>query len=43
MYRLKNFLATIWLIWWALKFRWTGRNDFAPEDKAEGEFSIEGE
>ena len=38
---LKNILATIWLIGWALIFRC--RNDFAPKDKAEGERAIEGE
>ncbi|KKN51499.1 hypothetical protein LCGC14_0621910 [marine sediment metagenome] len=39
---IKNILATIWLIGWALIFRWAGKNDFAPEDKAEGIRSIEG-
>ncbi len=43
MNRLKNILATIWLIFWALRIRWAGRNDYASRDKAEGEFSIEGE
>ena len=43
MNRLKNILATIWVIFWALKFRWAGRNDYAPKDKAEGEFNYEGE
>ncbi len=39
---MKNFLATIWLIYWALRFRWVERNDFAPKGKAEGERAIEG-
>jgi len=38
---IKNILATIWLIGWALMF--ADRNDFAPKDKAEGELAIEGE
>jgi len=38
---IKNILATIWLICWALRFRC--RNDFAPKGKAEGERTIEGE
>jgi hypothetical protein len=37
---IKNILATIWLIGWALMF--AERNDYAPEDKAEGEMA-EGE
>lgn len=36
---IKNILATIWLIGWALIF--AKRNDFAPKDKAEGELSNE--
>ena len=39
---IKNILATIWIISWALIFRWAERNDFAPEAKAEGEMAIEG-
>ena len=38
---IKNILATIWLIVWALRF--ADRNDFAPKFKAEGERAIEGE
>lgn len=38
---IKNILATIWLIGWALIF--ADRNDFAPNYKAEGERAIEGE
>lgn len=38
---IKNILATIWLIYWALIL--VDRNDFASKDKAEGELSIEGE
>lgn len=38
---IKNILATIWLVFWALIFRWSGNNDFAPEGKAEGENSNE--
>ena len=38
---LKNILATIWLIFWALIL--ADRNDFAPKDKAEGEMAVEGE
>jgi len=38
---IKNILATIWLICWALRLRC--RNDFAPKGKAEGERAIEGE
>ena len=38
---IKNILATIWLIFWALRF--ADRNDFAPIDKAEGERAVEGE
>ena len=38
---IKNILATIWLIGWALMF--ADRNDFAPKDKTEGELSNEGE
>lgn len=40
---IKNVLATIWLIGMALRFRWAGKNDFAPEDRAEGENSNEGD
>ncbi len=40
---IKSFLATIWLIGWALIFGWASRNDFAPKDKAEGELAVEGE
>lgn len=36
---IKNMLATIWLIGWAMIFAWAYRNDFAPKDKAEGELS----
>jgi len=36
---IKNILATIWLAFWALIFRWAGNNDFAPQDKAEGEYA----
>ncbi len=39
---IKNILATIWLVFWALMFRWAGKNDYSPKDKAEGELSIEG-
>jgi len=38
---IKNLLATIWIIGWALIIRNSGRNDFAPKDKAEGEMSNE--
>ncbi len=38
---IKNILATIWIIFWALRFRWVGKNDFAAKDKAEGENSNE--
>ena len=38
---IKNILATIWLVFWALMFRWVGKNNFAPKGKAEGENSIE--
>lgn len=38
---IKNILATIWIIYWALVFRC--RNDYAPAEKAEGERAIEGE
>lgn len=38
---IKNILATIWLIGWALIF--AERNDFAPKGKAEGERALEGE
>ncbi len=31
---IKNILSTIWLVGWALIF--ADRNDYAPEDKAEG-------
>jgi len=41
MNTIKNILATIWLVYMALKFR--DRNDFAPKGKAEGERAIEGE
>ena len=34
---IKNFMATIWLIGWALIFAWASRNDTAPQGKAEGE------
>ena len=37
---IKNILATIWLVYWALIF--AERNDFAPKVKAEGERAIEG-
>jgi len=40
---IKNILATIRLIGWALIFAWSYRNDTAPKGKAEGELSIEGE
>ena len=38
---IKNILATIWLIFWALRF--AERNDYAPKGKAEGERAIEAE
>ena len=38
---IKNILATIWLIYWALRL--ANRNDFAPKYKAEGERAVEGE
>ena len=38
---IKNILATLWLIVWALRF--ADRNDFAPNGKAEGIRAIEGE
>jgi len=38
---IKNILATIWLIYMALRF--AERNDFAPKDKAEGLRAVEGE
>ena len=37
---IKNILATLWLIVWALRF--AERNDYAPKGKAEGERAIEG-
>ena len=37
---IKNILATLWLIVWALRF--AERNDYAPKFKAEGERAIEG-
>lgn len=38
---IKNILATLWLIVWALRF--AERNDYATKDKAEGERAVEGE
>lgn len=38
---IKNILATIWLVFWALIFRWAEKNDFAPNGKAEGELSLD--
>lgn len=38
---IKNIFASIWLIYWALKF--DERNDYAPKGKAKGERAIEGE
>lgn len=38
---IKNILATIWLIGWALIFRWAYRNDYALENRAEGELAKE--
>jgi len=40
--KIKNIFCTIWLICWALRFRWAYRNDTAPKGKAEGERAIEG-
>ena len=36
---IKNILATIWLIFWSLRF--AEKNDYAQEDKAEGELAKE--
>jgi hypothetical protein len=38
---IKNILATLWLIVWALRF--AERNDYAPKGKAEGIKAVEGE